>query len=218
MKYETIKSLNMKLTGEKIKELIDLYGWEDLEIADHLNVSDRTIKYWKSGERFPSIDNLFYLSKILGTTTDNLLCFENEEDSKLSKRDLKNKEYKIKSIEDFLTFLPLYDELILNDVLYRVSGESISEGTYMLEQFNYLYNHIKNKTARDDLSNRLESKKGLFNNGKILAIVNSEFYEMVKVAAGNSHKTIKNYIIDLVTEDLKKRELLLDDIQLFCAK
>lgn len=159
MKHQHLININLDLTGKKLKKAIEESEYEETELADYFKVSVRTIKYWKSGDRLPSIDNFFYLSKILDTNIENLISFEDE----VSKFDLDEelkemskeapspfmyyyrKKFKIKTVEDFIAYLPLYDEFILNDVLYRISGETISKGTYMLEQFDYLFNEIVDK-------------------------------------------------------------------------
>lgn len=71
----------------------------------------------------------------MDTNIKNLISFEDEVSKfdleeklkEMSKEDLSSfmyyyrKKFKIKIVEDFIAFLPLYDEVILNDVLYRIS-------------------------------------------------------------------------------------------------
>ncbi len=203
MRHQHLININLELTGKKLKKAIENSKYEETELADYFKVSVRTIKYWKSGDRLPSLDNFFYLSKILDTNIENLICFEDE----VSKYDLDEelkemstegpspfmyyyrKKFKIKTVEDFIAFLPLYDEVILNDVLYRISGETISKGTYMLEQFDYLFNEIVDKKVRDKISNKLEKNIGIWNTHNILAIVDAEIYEMAKMSSIYKQKT-----------------------------
>lgn len=42
-------------------------------LADKMDVSERTIYYWLSGQRHPKFDQLIRLSQILSVTIDGLL-------------------------------------------------------------------------------------------------------------------------------------------------
>ena len=219
MEHLNFTSINMELTGNKIKEAIENSEFEESEIAEYLMVSDRTIKYWKSGRKLPSLDNLFELSKILDTEVTNLISFEYEN----SEHDLTDllkemsgdnpapfmhyyrKTFKISTIEDFLAFLPLYNEEVLNDVLYRISGESVDNGTYMLEKLQYLYNNIENEVERDRISKSLERGETPWNLRKILAIVDQRIYEMALMCSRAEKKQLKEYVCDLVEQDFQKR-------------
>ncbi|MGX8833723.1 helix-turn-helix transcriptional regulator [Amedibacillus sp. YH-ame6] len=221
MEHQHLININLELTGKKIKKAIEESEYEEIELADYFKVSVRTIKYWKSGDRLPSLDNFFYLSKILDTNIENLISFEDEASKFDLSEELKSmsgirpspfmhyyrKKFKIRTVEDFIAFLPLYDEVVLNDVLYRISGESISYGTYMLEQFDYLYNEIGDKEARDKISLKLENNNGIWNTHNILAIVDAETYEMANMSSYYKQKKLKNYIKDLVRDDFKKNGL-----------
>lgn len=227
MKHQHLININLELTGKKLKKAIEESEYDEIELADYFKVSVRTIKYWKSGDRLPSLDNFFYLSKVLDTTIENLISFEDEKSKFDLDKELKGmegngpspfmyyyrKKFKIKTVEDFFAFLPLYDEVVLNDVLYRISGETISEGTYMLEQFDYLFNEIADKKARDNISIKLRNNIGVWNTHNILAIVDGETYEMAKMSSFCKQINLKNYIKELVRNDFKKNGLHIDKHQ-----
>ena len=227
MKHQHLININLESTGRKLKKAIEEAEYEEKELADYFKVSVRTIKYWKSGDRLPSIDNFFFLSKILDTSIENLISFEDE----VSKFDLNEelkgmtedspspfmyyyrKKFKIKTVEDFVAFLPLYDEVILNDVLYRISGQTISNGTYMLEQFDYLFNKIEDKKTRDKISMKLDNNIGVWNTHSILAIVDAETYEMARMSSIYKGRNLKNYVKELVNNDFEKNGLQINTFQ-----
>lgn len=227
MKHQHLMNINLKLTGRKLKEAIEGSEFEENELADYFKVSVRTIKYWKSGDRLPSSDNLLHLCKILDTNIENLISFEDEASKfdlieELKEMDVDGpslfmyyyrKKFKIKTVEDFFAFLPLYDEVVLNNVLYRTSGNTMSKGTYMLEQFDYLYNKINDKKTRDKISMKLENNIGVCNTHSILAIVDAKTYEMARMLSVFKGETLKNYIKELVRNDFEKNELQINECQ-----
>lgn len=221
MKYHYTDSVNLKETGKKLKRAIEESDYTENELAEYLGISIRSIQYWKSGKKLPSLDNLLYLCHVIDKNVNDLVCFENEARnrnlneilSEMAQSDPSpfvhyyRKKFKIRTIEDFIAFLPLYDEEALNDVIYRISGESIDQGTYMLEQLDYLFNQIKDEKARDEICKKRNEGGIIWNTHKILAIVDVEIYKMAQVLAFRNRKSIKNYIIELIKDDFEKNEL-----------
>lgn len=65
MEYKKIK-INKKYFGQKIKEYIEKSNYTFEQIADMLELkSPRVIYSWCNGDKLPTIENLFNLSKIL---------------------------------------------------------------------------------------------------------------------------------------------------------
>lgn len=60
-------------TGKFIAECRHRLGFTQQELADHLNLSNKTISKWESGAGSPDISNLAELAEVLGVTADNLL-------------------------------------------------------------------------------------------------------------------------------------------------
>lgn len=60
-------------TGKLIAELRKEKGYTQQQLADQLNLSNKTISKWESGSGSPDISNLPMLADILGVSVDELL-------------------------------------------------------------------------------------------------------------------------------------------------
>ena len=60
-------------TGKFIAEYRRSLGLTQQELADRLNLSNKTISKWESGAGCPDIANLSELAKVLGVTADEVL-------------------------------------------------------------------------------------------------------------------------------------------------
>lgn len=60
-------------TGRLIAELRKKQGLTQQQLADKLNLSNKTISKWESGSGSPDISNLPILADTLGVTVDELL-------------------------------------------------------------------------------------------------------------------------------------------------
>ena len=60
-------------TGKLIAELRKKQGLTQQQLADKLNLSNKTISKWESGAGSPDISNLSILAEILGISVDELL-------------------------------------------------------------------------------------------------------------------------------------------------
>ena len=60
-------------TGKLIAELRKQQGLTQQQLADKLNLSNKTISKWESGAGSPDISNLPILAEALGITVDELL-------------------------------------------------------------------------------------------------------------------------------------------------
>ena len=59
--------------AEKITSLRKQKGWSQEELASQLGISRQSISKWESGSSIPDIENIIFLSKIFGVSTDYLL-------------------------------------------------------------------------------------------------------------------------------------------------
>ncbi|MBR5185399.1 MAG: helix-turn-helix domain-containing protein, partial [Akkermansia sp.] len=59
--------------GQKIKKLRNKHGMTQSDLANRLNVSDKTISKWETGSGYPDITHLPVLSELFGVTIDHLL-------------------------------------------------------------------------------------------------------------------------------------------------
>ena len=60
-------------TGKLIAELRKKQGLTQQQLADKLNLSNKTISKWESGNGSPDISNLPVLAEVLGISVDELL-------------------------------------------------------------------------------------------------------------------------------------------------
>lgn len=73
-------------TGKIISDLRKSKGWTQIELAEKLFVSDRTISKWESGAGFPEITQLPQLAKVFDVSIDYLLTGEGNEQKSLIER------------------------------------------------------------------------------------------------------------------------------------
>ena len=59
--------------GKRIMKLRKQKGMTQSKLAEQINVSNKAISRWETGEGFPEITLLKPLAKALGTTVDELL-------------------------------------------------------------------------------------------------------------------------------------------------
>lgn len=54
------------------------------DIAEACNVTRQAVSKWENGERLPTVDNLYALSRLLHTSVDDILIGEKERDDEPS--------------------------------------------------------------------------------------------------------------------------------------
>ena len=84
-------------TGKLIAELRKQQGLTQQQLADKLDLSNKTISKWESGSGSPDISNLPILADALGVSVDELLRGElsktdTEQNNDVSKNDVPKKE------------------------------------------------------------------------------------------------------------------------------
>lgn len=65
------------LTGNKIKALMNQKQVDVKLLANSLGVSNQAVYKWLNGKALPSLDNIFQISKLLGTSVDELIVTTN---------------------------------------------------------------------------------------------------------------------------------------------
>ncbi len=68
--------MDPKILGNSIAELRRRLGFTQAELAEKLNISDKTISRWENGLGFPEITQFPALAKIFGVTVDYLMTGE----------------------------------------------------------------------------------------------------------------------------------------------
>ncbi len=71
--------MNMPEIGNRIKELRYNKGIKVRDIVESLGVSENSVMKWQRGDCLPSMDNLYLLCKMLGTTMEYVIAGEEEE-------------------------------------------------------------------------------------------------------------------------------------------
>lgn len=66
-----------KIFGKRLSALRKTKGYTQMQLAEKLNISDKTVSKWESGAGYPDVSLLPALARVLGVTTDHLLCEEN---------------------------------------------------------------------------------------------------------------------------------------------
>ena len=101
--------------GNNLKELMKKNNYTIEKLAEEINITDNTIKKWRSGERIPNIDMLYELAKILNTSMhqlylpNSIFCAEFSDDvelffnNRISLLDLK--ETDIQKMSDYFEYL-----------------------------------------------------------------------------------------------------------------
>ena len=64
--------MNQYVTGAVIKELREKYHFTQAELAERLNVSDKTISKWECGKGLPEISLMMPLCEALQITVNDL--------------------------------------------------------------------------------------------------------------------------------------------------
>lgn len=67
-------TIDMKATGIRIRQLMDERRLTVKDIRRHLNLASvQSIYHWLNGQSMPTIDNLYALSELFGTSMDSMI-------------------------------------------------------------------------------------------------------------------------------------------------
>lgn len=61
------------MLGKRINEFRILFGWNQVQLAQRLNISKQTVSNWENENIQPSVEMLIRLAKLFHTSTDYLL-------------------------------------------------------------------------------------------------------------------------------------------------
>lgn len=96
----------------RLKELRKEKGLTQIELAKLLNVSDRSVGFYETGERDPDTDTLKLLADFFNVSIDYLLCrtnnryFESNETKVFHNLDVSGlPDEAIKQVEDYIEFV-----------------------------------------------------------------------------------------------------------------
>ena len=67
------------MLGQRINELRCALGWNQVQLAEKLNISKQTVSNWENENIQPSIEMLVRLAKLLHVSTDYLLGLDNSQ-------------------------------------------------------------------------------------------------------------------------------------------
>ena len=72
--------INMVATGERIRELRKQNHLRVEDISRFMGFeSEQAIYKWQRGDRLPTVDNLYALSRLFGTTVEDIIVEETKE-------------------------------------------------------------------------------------------------------------------------------------------
>ena len=80
IEYPTI---DVKATGERIKELRKKSGLTIREVSEYMGfTTDQAVCKWQRGDSLPTVDNLYALSRLYGTSMEDILVGNDEMSSR----------------------------------------------------------------------------------------------------------------------------------------
>ena len=85
--------MNQYITGAVIKELREKHGFTQSDLAERLNVSDKTISKWETGKGYPDIVLLEPIAKTFGVSVTELLSGQAVNNVNVSANMLRSKFY-----------------------------------------------------------------------------------------------------------------------------
>ena len=111
--------LDAKATGARIKELRVAHHLKVEDIARFMGFeSEQAVYKWQRGDSLPTVDNLYALSKLFGTSVDEILIGEKDESPSLSVFNM-IKSFKRRSRMGIVVFLGLTTAMsIMISVIY----------------------------------------------------------------------------------------------------
>jgi len=86
--------------GEILKKLRAEKGWSQAQLAKRIGLSPAIVAHYESGTRYPSLETLIDIGRVMGVSTDYLLGLSNQKESWLDVSGLLPNEVKI--LEDLV--------------------------------------------------------------------------------------------------------------------
>lgn len=78
-----MKTLN-EIIADNLTALRKANGFTQLELAEKLNYSDKSISKWEHGEAIPAVEVLIEMSRLFDVSLDYLVCEHTEQDEKIT--------------------------------------------------------------------------------------------------------------------------------------
>ena len=76
-------TIDVKATGARIKELRKECGFTIREVSEYMGfTTDQAVCKWQRGDSLPTVDNLYALSRLYGTTMEDILVGNDEMSSR----------------------------------------------------------------------------------------------------------------------------------------
>ena len=85
--------MNQYVTGAVIKELREKYHFTQAELAEKLNISDKTVSKWETAKGYPDISLLEPIAKVFGISVTELLSGDTIHNVNVSANMLRSKFY-----------------------------------------------------------------------------------------------------------------------------
>lgn len=85
--------MNPYITGNVIKELRERYHFTQTELAEKLQVSDKTVSKWETGKGYPDISLLEPIAEVFGVSITELLSGNAVSNTNISANMLRSKFY-----------------------------------------------------------------------------------------------------------------------------
>ena len=85
--------MNQYVTGTVIKELREKNKMTQLQLAEKLDVSDKTVSKWETGKGYPDITLLEPIAKVFGVSVTELISGNTVHNANVSANMLRSKFY-----------------------------------------------------------------------------------------------------------------------------
>ena len=164
-------SVDWNKTCINISNRLSGLAWEK-DIAPIINLSERQVQHKLKGKPL-DIEELYLFASLLDCSIDDLLVFEHDkfvepERCAVTKREKMQlstivdisdtidfnarhtRGCEIQTLAEFLLYLPLMPQKVLQDVFFRCTGNLSSfDRHYFIKQMNYLYSTLPNNAAKN---------------------------------------------------------------------
>jgi len=127
--------------GKTIAELRKAKGWTQIELAEKLQVSDKTISKWEKDGGAPSIEFFPILAEIFNVSIDYLMTGRKQEKVKLDNSEtIKESKGEIKMITEKYLFKGILDiEKVVAENNYEFAEKAINENHIHVVELIYSY-------------------------------------------------------------------------------
>ena len=127
--------------GKTIAELRKAKGWTQIELAEKLQVSDKTISKWEKDGGSPSIEFFPILAEIFNVSIDYLMTGNKQEKVKLDNSEtIKESKGEIKMITEQYLFKGILDiEKVIAENNYEFAEKAINENHIHIIELIYSY-------------------------------------------------------------------------------